>query len=82
MMVVAFVGFVGGWTKAIFDPDSRALAGVAGATVFTFLPCFLFIVVGGPAVDASRHDVKVTAPLTGITAAVVDVVINLALLFA
>jgi chromate transporter len=85
IMVVAFVGFVGGWTKEIFGPDSLALAGMAGATVatvFTFLPSFIFILVGGPAVEASRHDVKFTAPLTGITAAVVGVVINLAVFFA
>ena len=52
------------------------------ATLFTFLPSFLFILVGGPAVEATRHDVKFTAPLTGITAAVVGVILNLALFFA
>ncbi len=85
IMVVAFVGFVGGWTKALFGPDSLALAGVGGATVatfFTFLPSFLFILLGGPAVEATRHDLKFTAPLTGITAAVVGVVLNLAVFFA
>ena len=85
IMVVAFVGFVGGWTKELFGTDSLALAGIAGAlvaTVFTFLPSFLFILVGGPAVEATRHDVKFTAPLTGITAAVVGVILNLALFFA
>jgi chromate transporter len=85
IMIVAFVGFVGGWVKEIFGPDSLALAGMAGATVatvFTFLPSFIFILVGGPAVEATRHDVKFTAPLTGITAAVVGVVINLAVFFA
>lgn len=85
IMVVAFVGFVGGWTKEIFGPENLVLAGAAGATVatiFTFLPSFLFILVGGPAVEATRHDVKFTAPLTGITAAVVGVVINLAVFFA
>lgn len=85
IMVVAFVGFVGGWVKEIFGPDSLALAGIAGATVatiFTFLPSFIFILVGAPAVEATRHDVKFTAPLTGITAAVVGVVINLAVFFA
>ena len=85
IMIVAFVGFVGGWTREIFGPDNLALAGAAGATVakiFTFLPSFLFILVGGPAVEATRHDVKFTAPLTGITAAVVGVVINLAVFFA
>ncbi|MDH3870699.1 MAG: chromate efflux transporter [Gammaproteobacteria bacterium] len=85
IMVVAFVGFVGGWTKEIFGPESLALAGIAGAsvaTLFTFLPSFLFILIGGPAVEATRHDVKFTAPLTGITAAVVGVVLNLAVFFA
>jgi chromate transporter len=84
-MVVAFVGFVGAWTKEVFGPEQLALAGVAGAAVatfFTFLPSFLFILVGGPAVEASRHEVRLTAPLTGITAAVVGVVLNLAVFFA
>ena len=85
IMVVAFVGFVGGWTKEIFGPDSLLLAGTAGAsiaTLFTFLPSFLFILLGGPAVEATRDDVKFTAPLTGITAAVVGVILNLATFFA
>jgi len=85
IMVVAFVGFVGGWSKEIFGPDTLFLAGVAGAsiaTLFTFLPSFLFILLGGPAIEATRHDVKFTAPLTGITAAVVGVVLNLAVFFA
>lgn len=85
IMVVAFVGFVGGWKQEIFGADSLALAGIAGATVatiFTFLPSFIFILVGAPAVEATRHDVKFTAPLTGITAAVVGVIINLAVFFA
>ena len=85
IMVVAFVGFVGGWVKEIFGPESLSLAGIAGAvvaTVFTFLPSFIFILVGGPAVEATRHDMKFTAPLTGITAAVVGVIMNLAVFFA
>ena len=85
IMVVAFVGFVGGWTKEIFGPEMLPLAGAAGAaiaTLFTFLPSFLFILLGGPSVEATRHDVKFTAPLTGITAAVVGVILNLAMFFA
>ncbi|MCK5481133.1 MAG: chromate transporter, partial [Gammaproteobacteria bacterium] len=85
IMVVAFVGFVGGWTKELFGPGMLPLAGAAGAsiaTLFTFLPSFLFILLGGPAVEATRGDVKFTAPLTGITAAVVGVVLNLAAFFA
>ncbi|MGE5468796.1 MAG: chromate efflux transporter [Ignavibacteria bacterium] len=85
IMVVTFVGFVGGWTKQIFGPDALFAAGLAGAAVatyFTFLPSFLFILVGGPLVEATHGDVKFTAPLTAITAAVVGVIINLAVFFA
>jgi chromate transporter len=85
IMVVAFVGFVGGWTKALFGVDSLALAGVAGAcvaTFFTFLPSFLFILAGGPLVETTHGQLRFTAPLSGITAAVVGVIVNLALFFA
>lgn len=85
IMVVAFVGFVGGWTRELFGPDMLLMAGAAGAsiaTLYTFLPSFLFILLGGPAVEATRGDMKFTAPLTGITAAVVGVILNLATFFA
>ena len=85
IMVVAFVGFVGGWTKEVLGPDMLFMAGAAGAavaTLFTFLPCFLFILIGGPVVEATRNDAKLTAPLVGITAAIVGVILNLALFFA
>jgi chromate transporter len=85
IMVVAFVGFVGGWTKELFGPDNLVLAGVAGASVatfFTFLPSFLFILIGAPAVEATRHEIRFTAPLAAITAAVVGVIVNLAVFFA
>jgi len=85
IMVVTFVGFVGGWTKAVFGADFLALAGIAGATVatmFTFLPSFLFILIGGPLIEATRHEIRFTAPLTAITAAVVGVILNLAMFFA
>ncbi len=84
IMVVAFVGFVGAWTKEIFGPDTLLLAGFVGASIatfFTFLPSFLFILAGAPLVEATHGDLKFTAPLTGITAAVVGVVLNLALFF-
>jgi len=85
IMVVAFVGFVGGWTKQIFGPDALFLAGFAAsavATFFTFLPSFVFILVGGPVVESTHGDIKFTAPLTAITAAVVGVIVNLAVFFA
>jgi chromate transporter len=85
IMIVAFVGFVGGWTKELFGPESLFIAGAAGAaiaTFFTFLPSFVFLIIGAPAVETTRHNVKFTAPLMGITAAVVGVVLNLAVFFA
>jgi chromate transporter len=85
IMVVAFVGFIGGWTKEVFGPEMLALSAMAGAAVatfFTFLPSFLFILVGGPMVEATRGELKFTAPLTAITAALVGVILNLAVFFA
>jgi chromate transporter len=85
IMVVAFVGFVGAWTKAALGPGALALAGCLGAAVatfFTFLPSFLFILLGGPLVESTHGNLKFTAPLTGITAAVVGVILNLAVFFA
>jgi chromate transporter len=88
IMVVAFVGFVGGWQSgdlaALLGADQRFLAGALAAalvTWFTFLPSFVFILAGGPLVEATHDDLKFTAPLTAITAAVVGVIVNLALFF-
>ena len=85
IMVVAFVGFVGGWSQALFGPQQLFLAGAAAACVaafFTFLPSFLFIFAGAPLVEATHGNLKFTAPLTGITAAVVGVVVSLGVFFA
>jgi chromate transporter len=85
IMVVAFVGFVGGWTRAIFGPDALLLSAVAASvavTFFTFLPSFLFIFLGGPFIETTHGNLKFTAPLTAITAAVVGVIVNLAVFFA
>ena len=84
IMVVAFVGFVGGWSQALLGPDALFLAAASAATIvtfFTFLPSFIFIFFGGPLVESTHGDLKFTAPLTGITAAVVGVILNLALFF-
>jgi chromate transporter len=84
IMVVAFVGFVGGYVKAVFGPDALFLAGAVAASLvtwFTFLPSFIFILAGGPLVESTHGDLKFTAPLTAITAAVVGVICNLALFF-
>ena len=84
IMVVAFVGFVGGYVKAVFGPDATFLAGAVAASLvtwFTFLPSFMFILAGGPLVERTHNDIQFTAPLTAITAAVVGVILNLALFF-
>ena len=80
IMVVAFVGFMGGWNGS----GSLALALLAGLVVvwFTFLPSFVFILVGAPLVEASREDLRLGPPLTAITAAVVGVIASLVVLFA
>lgn len=85
IMVVTFVGFVAGWSQVLFGGEHLFLAGAAAATVvtyFTFLPSFLFILAGGPLVESTHNNLKFTAPLTGITAAVVGVILNLAAFFA
>jgi chromate transporter len=84
IMVVTFVGFVGGYGEAVLGPESLFLAGAAAACIvtwFTFLPSFIFILAGGPLVESTHGDIKFTAPLTAITAAVVGVILNLALFF-
>jgi chromate transporter len=85
IMVVAFVGFVGGWLKQVLGPEALFAGAALGATVatfFTFLPSFVFILAGGPAVEATHGKLGFTAPLSTITAAVVGVILNLALFFA
>ena len=84
IMVVAFVGFVGAYLKALFGPDLQFIAGAFAATLvtwFTFLPSFVFILAGGPLIESTHDDIKFTAQLTAITAAVVGVILNLALFF-
>lgn len=85
IMIVAFVGFVGGWTQEVFGPFALFWAGCAGAlvgTVFTFLPSFVFILAGAPLVEATRGDLRLSAALGAISAAVVGVIVSLGALFA
>ncbi|WP_454868041.1 chromate efflux transporter [Pseudomonas farris] len=84
IMVVAFVGFIGAYVHQVFGPDHVFLAGALAATLvtwFTFLPSFLFIFAGGPLVESTHNELRLTAPLTAITAAVVGVILNLACFF-
>ncbi|MCJ0765691.1 chromate efflux transporter [Variovorax terrae] len=84
IMVVAFVGFLGGWSQQVLGPEARFLGAALAAVVvtwFTFLPSFLFILAGGPLVESTHGKLHFTAPLTAITAAVVGVIASLALFF-
>ncbi len=85
IMIVAFVGFVGAWTHQVLGSENLLLAGALGASVatwFTFLPSFIFILAGGPLVESTRNNIRLTAPLTAISAAVVGVIVSLAVFFA
>ena len=84
IIIVAFVGFVASWGKAVMGPETLFLGAALGACVatwFTFLPSFIFILAGGPYVESTRGNLKLTAPLAAVTAAVVGVIANLALFF-
>ena len=85
IMIVTFVGFLAGWSQLPLASSTALISGLAGAivvTYFTFLPSFLLILAGGPLVESTRNNLKFTAPLTAITAAVVGVIVNLAVFFA
>jgi len=83
IMVVAFVGFLGGHSQALFGQP--VLGGILAACVvtwFTFLPSFVFILAGGPLVESTRHMPSLAGPLQGIMAAVIGVIVHLAGVFA
>ena len=85
IIVLAFVGFMGGWNQGVLGPPGDWIGAVLASLVvvwFTFLPSFGFILCGGPLVEATRGDLRLGAPLTAITAAVVGVIVSLALFFA
>src|SRR5262245_59354647 len=85
IMVVAFVGFLGGWNTVLFGPGRQFLAAAFAPSVVTyvtFLPSFIFILLGGPVVETTHRQPRITAPLTAITAAVVGVIGSLAVFFA
>ncbi|TXJ05281.1 MAG: chromate efflux transporter [Acinetobacter sp.] len=85
IMVVAFVGFLGAFNHGLLGSDQLFLAGAIGAVIvtwFTFLFSFVFILAGAPFIESTHNELKFTAPLTAITAAVVGVILNLALFFS
>lgn len=82
-MVVQFVAFLGAYRHpGDLDPWAAALLGALLTTWVTRLPCFLLISLGAPYIERLRGNQSVSAALTGITAAVVGVIANLALYFA
>jgi len=83
IMVVTYVGFIAGWTQQVFinAPFLSAFTAASIVTFFTFLPSFIFVLIGGPFIESTHNQLKFTAPLTAITAAVVGVILNLALFF-
>jgi chromate transporter len=83
IMVVQFVAFVGAYRNpGSLDPWVAAVLASLLVTWVTFVPCFLFIFLGAPYVERLRNNHHLTAALTGITAAVVGVIANLAVFFA
>jgi chromate transporter len=82
IMVVQFVGFMGGWNHpGQFPPVIAATAGALLTTWVTFVPCFLWIFVGAPSIERLRGNPRLTSALSSITAAVVGVILNLAVWF-
>lgn len=82
IMVLQFVGFVAAWQHpGSLSPLAAALLGAGITTWATFLPCFLFVFLGAPHVEGLRQRPALASALTGITAAVVGVILNLAIGF-
>ena len=82
IMVLQFVGFMAGWNHP--QGLTPAMSGIIGALITTwttFLPCFIFIFLGAPHIESLRGNENLKGALSGITAAIVGVVLNLALIF-
>ena len=83
IMVLQFIGFMAGWNNPVagMSPAQSAVLGALVTTYVTFLPSFLFIFIGAPYIEALRGNRNLTGALSGVTAAVVGVILNLALVF-
>ncbi|HEU4507705.1 MAG TPA: chromate efflux transporter [Pyrinomonadaceae bacterium] len=82
IMVLQFIGFMAGWNNPQgLDQTTSAVLGALVTTYTTFLPCFLFIFLGAPYIEVLRGNKSLTGALTGVTAAVVGVILNLAIVF-
>jgi chromate transporter len=82
IMVTQYVGFLGAWNiPGGLNPLTAGILGALITTYVTFLPCFFFIFAGAPFIEAMAGNQRLQAALTGVTAAVVGVVLNLAVWF-
>lgn len=82
IMVLQFVGFLGGWNQpGALTPLVAATLSALLTTWATFAPCFLWIFLGAPHIESLRGNKDLSATLSAITAAVVGVVLNLAIWF-
>lgn len=83
VQVVQFVGFMGAYRNpGTFTPLQAGVIGSVITTWVTFVPCFLWIFLGAPFIEFWRNNKSLTTMLSGITAAVVGVILNLAVWFA
>jgi len=82
IMVLQFIGFMAAWNNPQgIDQTASAITGALVTTYATFLPCFVFIFLGAPYIEVLRGNKNLTGALSGVTASVVGVVLNLALVF-
>lgn len=82
IMVTQYVGFLGAWNlPGGLNPLTAGILGALITTYFTFLPCFFFIFAGAPFIEVMAGNQRLQAALTGVTAAVVGVILNLAVWF-
>jgi chromate transporter len=82
IMVLQFIGFMAGWNNPQgMSPVESGVLGALITTYTTFLPCFFFIFIGAPYIEVLRGNRSLTGALAGVTAAVVGVILNLALVF-
>ena len=83
IMVLQFVGFVAAWQNpGDFSPLSAAILGAFITTWVTFMPCFLFVFLGAPHVESLQTRPALVSAMAAITAVVVGVILNLAIVFA
>lgn len=83
IMVLQFVGFVAAWQNpGNFSPLNAAILGAFITTWVTFMPCFLFVFLGAPHVESLQTRPALASAMAAITAAVVGVILNLAIVFA